>query len=253
MGWQLEYTYNHWSNARLAAKYFDNPEAYFVTERNRLDRPQDQKGFVVQDNWGPQKGDEFRETVKENNPCVIPVQLWPNTTRKYQIIDLAGNGLMKKGTTGAAQRYVQIEARSQLRAGVPPAAVNVDLRLSTIKPKLLDWIKEGMAAVASNKNGIMAAWASAGYMDSWFPEMQRRAKDAFANGTLHIHAIPDAEDPENPHVLNIGGEDKEGNEDCLDVDSLPQVAHRREPPPEVSQPHSVAMKEDLTALLNELG
>ena len=103
-----------------------------------------------------------------------------------------------------------------MRAGILRSAVHVDLHLSPIKPKPLKWIKKGMEAVAANQKGIVAAWASTDYMDCWSPDMQQRAKEAFADGTLQIHVIRDEEEPAEPPILNNGGEDEEGNEDYLD-------------------------------------
>ena len=135
-GWHLEYTYDRWSNATLAAKHYDVINAYLDGERQRLGRLS-AKGLCVQDNWGPQKGPKFRQTVKENNPKVIPVQLWPGTTGQYPIVDLAGNHPFKNWTRRSAEAYVHTQACAQLRAGVQPSAVAIDLKMSTIKPKLL--------------------------------------------------------------------------------------------------------------------
>jgi hypothetical protein len=51
--------------------------------------------------------------------------------------------------------------------------------------------------------------------------MQQQVKVIFADGTLQIHVITTAEERADPRVLDIDGEDEEGNEGCLDADSLP--------------------------------
>ena len=82
--------------------------------------------------------------------------------------------------------------------------------------------------------------------------MRQAAREAFRNGTLDVHHVPQEDDPAEPDVINIGGDDEEGNGDHLDVDALPKPA-RREPVAEPAKPRALALIPDLSALLTDLG
>ena len=74
---------------------------------------------------------------------------------------------MKSGIRRGACQWVQDEARAQLRSGVPAASVHINLRMSNIKGKFLDWLADGMTNVADNTDAIKAGWAAGGYPICW--------------------------------------------------------------------------------------
>ena len=68
---------------------------------------------------------------------------------------------------GVAQSYTQAEALAQLRAGIRPIDVNIELRMSMIKPSVPEWVDAGMQAVANDHDGINVAWISGAYRACW--------------------------------------------------------------------------------------
>ena len=111
---------------------------FCLQERGRLQRPANHPGIIVQDKWKPQTCEAYRDDMNLHHKNVFTEYLWPHTTGKYEVVDLAGNASQKRGTTCAARRYVQETAREQLRSGVPPGSVNADLKMSTLKPRVLN-------------------------------------------------------------------------------------------------------------------
>ena len=83
------------------------------------------------------------------------------------MVDLASNAAQKRGTSRGARRYVHESVRHPLRSGVLPAAVSIELKMSTMKPLLLKLIDEGMQEVANGENAIRSAWSQAGYNQCW--------------------------------------------------------------------------------------
>ena len=96
--------------------------------------------------------------MQQNNPTIRTIQLWPHTTGKYHVVDLAGNAPQKRGTTRAAQCYVQESARQLLRSGVPSSRVSMDLKIGVVKPQFLEWLEEGMQEMVNRQTSIMYSY-----------------------------------------------------------------------------------------------
>ena len=68
--------------------------------------PPAQTGLVIQDNWGPQKSEEYVEYRKVHYKNLIHLQLWPGCTGAKQVVDLVGQRPVKRGMTRGAQIWV---------------------------------------------------------------------------------------------------------------------------------------------------
>ena len=74
-----------------------------------------------------------------------------------------------------------------MRRGVHPSSVVVDTKMSTLKPHVLSWLREGFQEL-SNTN-IMDGWARGGYLACWQPELQEEACRRVLAGEVNLFDV----------------------------------------------------------------
>ena len=90
--------------------------------------------------------------------------------------------------------------------------------MSTLKPHVLSWLREGFQEL-SNAN-IMDGWARGGYLACWQPELQEEARRRVLAGELNLFDVS-PEDEEEPVQLAIGDEDEENVVDAGEAVAAP--------------------------------
>ena len=127
--------------------------------------PETQKALII---WDVFKG-QVTPTVKRELQSLI-IELVPvpaNMTNFFQPLDLTVNGSAKKFIRRKFVAYYSNEVKSQLDGGKKLDDVEVDFRLSKIKPLHAQWLID-MYNYLTTEKGIqivMKGWKKAGIVD----------------------------------------------------------------------------------------
>ena len=129
----------HWSNEKETLKLLDqviNP--YVVKKRAELKLLENQKALVI---WDVFKG-QMTETVKQKLESlhIQLVSVPANVTHLFQLLDLTVNGSAKKFMCNQFSKYYSNAVKVQIDSGKPVEEIDVDFRLTTLKPLHAQWL-----------------------------------------------------------------------------------------------------------------
>ena len=106
--------------------------------------PNEQKGIIILDLFKANYTQPVLDRMKLNFEVVfVPAGM----TDLLQPMDLAVNKPLKDGLKKRYGRWYQDQIEEQVKSGIPPEKVLVDLRLSSIKALHLQWVYEAWAGV----------------------------------------------------------------------------------------------------------
>ena len=131
----------HWSNEIESLKLINEIISPYVTKkREELKLPTDQKALLVWDVFRGQMTDKVKERLDELNiECVyVPA----NMTHFFQPLDLTVNGCAKQRMRKEFVTYYSSAVKQQLDSGKQLEDIEVDFRLSVLKPLHAKWLVE---------------------------------------------------------------------------------------------------------------
>ena len=160
--WHLTYTENHWSNTGTMVDYVNNILVPYVVEtRKKLGLSQDYPALVMFDVFKGQLNTDIFDLLDANN--IIHVIVPANTTDKLQPLDLSVNKPAKDFMKTKFQGWYGEVIRKQLEDQVE---VEVDMRLSVMKPLVGNWIIDMYHYFQSKPNIIINGFHAAGIVDT---------------------------------------------------------------------------------------
>ena len=110
--------------------------------------PNEQKGIIILDLFKANYTQPVLDRMKLNFEVVfVPAGM----TDLLQPMDLAVNKPLKDGLKKRYGRWYQDQIEEQVKSGIPPEKVLVDLRLSSIKALHLQWVYEAWAGVEKGR------------------------------------------------------------------------------------------------------
>lgn len=128
----------HWANEGTVLKLIDSILIpYIAAERERLGDP-NQRALLIFDVFRAHLTDSVVQKLLEHNIHYVLVP--PNLTNLYQPLDVSVNRAAKSTIHKLYSAYYREEVTKQLEAGKQPHDVQVDLRISTLKPLHAKWI-----------------------------------------------------------------------------------------------------------------
>ena len=131
----------HWSNESETLKLIDEIISPYVTKkREELKLATDQKALLVWDVFRGQMTDKVKERLTELNiECVyVPA----NMTHFFQPLDLTVNGCAKQRMRKQFVTYYSSAVKQQLDSGKQLEDIEVDFRLSVLRPLHAKWLVE---------------------------------------------------------------------------------------------------------------
>ena len=154
---------NHWSNEKETLRLIHeviNP--YVISIRKKMNLPESQKALLV---WDAFKG-QMTEAVRAELELlsIKMVQVPANMTHFFQPLDLTVNGAAKQLTKKAFVTYYSDTVTKQLEAGKQVEDIEVDLRLSVIKPLHAQWLVDvyNYFSTDAGREIIFKGWKKAG-------------------------------------------------------------------------------------------
>ena len=165
-GFCLSQNPSHWSNEEETLKLIReviNP--YVINKRAELKLPETQKAMVIWDVFKGQMTPAVKAELEAKDIELVPVPA--NMTHFFQPLDLTVNGSVKKFMRKKFVTYYSREVKNQLDNGAALNDVEVDLRLSKIKPLHAQWLIEMYNHFTTERGQqiIINGWKKAGVFD----------------------------------------------------------------------------------------
>ena len=154
---------NHWSNEQETMKLIENIiTPYIVKKRAELKLPEAQKALVIWDVFRGQVTDKVMKKLQSLNCEFVPVPA--NMTHFFQPLDLTVNGAVKNYMRKQFVTYYGDAVKQQLDSGKDIQDIEVDFRLTTIKPLHAQWLVNMYNFCTTDKgaNIISRGWKKAG-------------------------------------------------------------------------------------------
>ena len=128
--------------------------------------PVSQKALVIMDVFSGQITSVVLDCFKDNKIEVVCVP--ENMTYLLQLLDLSVNGYAKKFTSRKFSEWYSSEIMKQLDDGKELHDINIDLKLSKLKPLHAEWLVElyNQMSTAEGQKIIHSAWKASGITEA---------------------------------------------------------------------------------------
>ena len=132
---------NHFSNTQESLKLIEEIiTPYVEKEHMMLDLGKGQPALLIIDVCSGQMTDPVIQKLKENHIKVTRVP--PNIANLFQPLDLTVNGSAKAFMKKKFTEWYSSSIAKELDEGKPVEDIDVELKLSILKPLHAEWIKE---------------------------------------------------------------------------------------------------------------
>ncbi|KAK3098237.1 hypothetical protein FSP39_017476 [Pinctada imbricata] len=159
--WDIFHSENHWSNADTMRRYVERVIVPYVDKiKEELDLPLKQKALCVFDVFKAHQDKGLLKLLEENDIKVVFVPA--ACTDRLQPLDIQINGKFKSLMKSEFQTYYANEVKIALEKGTDITEIDVDLRLSKIKPIHAKWIVKCIDKLAHERELIATAFSKAG-------------------------------------------------------------------------------------------
>ena len=153
----------HWSNEQETLRLIEeiiNP--YLIKKRAELELPTAQKALVIWDVFRGQVTEKVLEKLQSINCEFVPVPA--NMTHFFQPLDLTVNGSAKQFMRKQFITYYSDAVKKKLDRGETLEDIEIDLRLTTLKPLHAQWLVNMYNFFTSAKavSIITRGWQKAG-------------------------------------------------------------------------------------------
>ena len=152
----------HFSNTQESLKLIDEIIVPYVEkEREKLELPKDQPALLIIDVFSGQMTQPVLTKLKENHIKLTKVPA--NMTNLFQPLDLTVNGSAKAFMKRKFTEWYSSQISKQLDEGKPIEDINVEMKLSVLKPLHAEWINElyNYLTSADGREIISNGWKSA--------------------------------------------------------------------------------------------
>lgn len=132
-----------------------------VQKRKELGLPASQKALLI---WDVFRGQKTQVCSKLSSLNIEVVEVPANMTHFFQSLDLTVNGQAKKFCKDKFATWYSAEVQKQVDSGVNFKDVNVDLKLSILKPIHATWLVElyNFLTGAQGRVHVSKGWKKAG-------------------------------------------------------------------------------------------
>ena len=157
-GFHLTKSQNHWSNQETMQEWCGH---ILVTWRDKMIKEHNlpaNAAVVLQLNvWAVHISKEFRDFIGNKHPYVRLVYIPPNCTSKLQVADVVLNFPFKHGIKRRFNAWATELIAEQVANG-EPVGIKPHLKMSQVKPKILQWALESWSSLREEKLLILKGW-----------------------------------------------------------------------------------------------
>ena len=155
----------HYSNTEESLKLLDGVIIpYVVSERERLLLEKDHAALLLMDVFRGQMTRPVLQKLEEHRIFIVRSPLPPNMTNLFQPLDLTVNGAAKAFMKRKYTEWYSGEIANALDSGKELNDIDIQLKLSILKPLLAKWVLELYNYLTSEKGRDIIAngWKAAG-------------------------------------------------------------------------------------------
>lgn len=192
----LTFSENHWSSQGTMQEWVSEvlmPYADRCIQQHRLHS--DAHIVLLLDVWAVHKSEEFRRFLRTRHPRVHLVFVPANCTSKLQVADVALQRPFKHGVTTRFNVWAAQLIREQIKQS-NVTGLGESLKMSNIKPLVLEWCVASWADLKERKDLILKGWSDActSLFNVQDPEKRIQALAAVAKSELDQTHVPDEEE-----------------------------------------------------------
>lgn len=157
-GFHLTKSSNHWSSQETMQEWCSH---ILVTWRSKMiqahNLPENAAVVLQLDVWAVHISKEFRDFISNQHPYVRLVYIPPNCTSKLQVADVVLNYPFKYGIKKRFNAWAAEIIAEQIASG-GTIGIKPHLKMSQVKPKLLQWAYESWSSLREEKLLILKGW-----------------------------------------------------------------------------------------------
>jgi len=211
---------NHWSSQETMQRYIEQiimPH----TERSiaLYELRSDAHVVLLLDAWAVHKSAQFRAWMAQHHPRIHIVYVPANCTSKLQLADVALQRPFKHGITERFNMWAAERVAEQIREEKPAAIADL-LKMSVLKPLILQWCAESWQDLRERKQLILDGWerSCTGLYDINSPAKRAAAHDLVYLRRLDTDTVPEETEAD--------GYESSDSEDELDLTKERQFGKR---------------------------
>ena len=177
-GFHITHSPNHWSNEELAIQHISEIVIPYVEKmKEELGLPSDQKSLLIYDVFKGQTTERYKEFIQEND--LVNVHVPPNLTQKFQPLDINVNGVAKGFLKAEFQKWYTDQIQKQLDDGKGVYEVDIDTRLTRMKPIHARWIISLYDKLRNSEQLIENGFRAASILEALDPQKDFGDEDPF--------------------------------------------------------------------------
>ena len=159
-GWDIHHSENHWSNEQTMLRFIDTILLPYIHEqRDRLNLPLKQPALAIFDVFAAHRVESF---INKLQKAGILIKYVPGgCTGELQPLDLSGNSQIKEVVKSCFTAWYAQQVGTQLKT---VKNVEINLKLSNIKPIHANWIIQAIQKVKDQKGVIRNGWVRSGML-----------------------------------------------------------------------------------------
>ncbi|CAI9715922.1 Hypothetical predicted protein [Octopus vulgaris] len=163
--WNITHSKNHWTTVHTTVIYIENILGlYFEDQREKLNLPLAQKDLVLLDIFKVHQTETVKPVLKSQG-LEFFFYILASYTSELQHLYISGNHFHKQQLKQKFTSWYADEVTSQLNSGKSVHNVNVDLKLSIVKPLHVKWVLSSFDCSSKQKNILLQGWNDTGILN----------------------------------------------------------------------------------------
>ena len=118
--------------------------------------------IVVIDCYAVHISKQFITWAKETHPGMILLYISPGCTAWLQPLDISFNGPFKRILRNECAMWLASEMQEQIKVVGDPTKVQLNVKMSYLKPRFVNWVANALKKMGMEKETIMRGWNESG-------------------------------------------------------------------------------------------
>jgi hypothetical protein len=194
----ITHSINHWSTQETMQRWITHvllPHSERMITNYQLGS--NAHILLLIDSWAVHKSAEFRGWMQREHPRIHLVYVPANCTSKLQLADVALQRPFKSCITRSFNEWAASIFAEQIRLG-NISGIASHLRMSALKPLVLQWCVESWKGLQERKQLILDGWGQSclNFFDITSEKRRREAVDLIALKRLDLEQLPEGTEPD---------------------------------------------------------
>jgi hypothetical protein len=232
---------NHWSSQETMQRYI---EKVIVPHTERMitlyELRSDAHMILLLDAWAVHKSAQFRTWMKQHHPRIHLLYVPANCTSKLQLADVALQRPFKHGITERFNMWAAQKVAEQIRDEQLANIADL-LKMSVLKPLILDWCAESWRDLRERKELILEGWKRS-CTDLY--DVLSPAKREAAHNFAYLREIDPEAVPEDTEADGYADSENFDSEDELDLTKIRQFGKQSGRARKQTKPHGYMLSSE---------